>query len=266
MSLDLQKIIDYETVMPLIMKPLVGVMPGLDVILRGDLALIYTPDYPSPDANQAFLLRASESTVEALIDEVTGYYQTREMQPAIYISPACTPTDLPKRLLKRGFVKQEPDESWLMYEHLQTAKIVKWDPKIEVRQINKSDVGQFAEVMASAYEMPSEWVPMLVASLEPSVGQPDFYHFLAFVNQEPLATLSLMCHKDYAIVGSAGIVPQHRGSNIMYNLTANVMFGQARPKGVDTILLQTTLGPIFERFLRICGYKLAFRRTGYILA
>ena len=265
MSLELLKIVDYEKVLPLIMKPLAGIMPGLDVILRDDLALIYTADYPSPDANQAFLLRATEKTAEALIDEVTEYYQTREMQPAIYISPACTPADLPKRLLKRGFIKQEPDESWLMYEHLQTAKIVNWDPKIVVHQIDKSEVGLFAEVMASAYEMSAEWVPMLVNSLEPSIGQPNFHHFLAFIEQEPLATLSLMCQKDYAIIGSAGVVPQHRGTSIMYNLTANVMFGQARQKGVDTILLQTTLGPIFERFLRICGYKLAFRRTGYIL-
>ena len=266
MSLELQKIVNYEKVLPLIMKPLAGIMPGLDVILRDDLALIYTADYPSPDANQAFLLRASEGTVEALIDEVTEYYQTRDMSPAIYISPACTPSDLSKRLIKHGFVKQEPDESWLMYEHLQTAKIVKWDPKIEVRQIGKSEVSQFAQVMAAAYEMPAEWIPMLITSVEPSIGQPDIYHFLAFVNQEPLATLSLMCQKDYAIIGSAGIVPQHRGSSIMFNLTANVLFGQARQKGVDTVILQTTLGPIFERFLRICGFKLAFRRTGYLLA
>jgi hypothetical protein len=35
---------------------------------------------------------------------------------------------------------------------------------------------------------------------------------------------------------------------------------------VDSVVLQTTNGPIFERFLRICGFKLAFRRTGYTLA
>jgi len=265
MSLDLQKIVSYERVLPLIMKPLVGIMPGLDVILRDNLALIYTPDYPSPDANQAFLLRATSETAEALIDEVTEYYRAREMQPAIYLSPACTPADLPKRLLKRGFVKQEPDESWLMYEHLQSAEMRRLDPRIEVRQIGKSEVGQFAEVMACAYEMPPEWVPMLVTSLEPSVGQPDIYHYLAFIDQEPLATLSLMCQKDYAIIGSAGVVPQHRGSGIMFNLTAHVLLGQARQKGVDTVILQTVLGPIFERFLRICGFKLAFRRTGYLL-
>jgi len=266
MGIDLQKIVEYERIMPLCMQPLIGVLPGLDVILRDDLTLFSDREYQSPDANQAFLLRATEATAEALIDEVTEYYQSREMPPAIYISPACTPADLPQRLLQRGYVKQEPDESWLIYEHLQTAKIIKGDPKIDVRQIAKSEVGQFAEVMAASYEMPDEWLPMLVSSLEPSVGQPNIYHYLVFVNQEPLGTLSLMCHKDYAVLGSVGILPKYRGSSIMFNATASVLFGPARQKGVDTILLQTTLGPIFERFLRICGFKFAFKRTGYLLA
>jgi hypothetical protein len=264
MGIDLQKIVEYERIMPLCMQPLIGVMPGMDAILRDDLALMYTADYPSPDANQAFLLRATEATVEALIDEVTEYYQTRDMPPAIYVSPACTPSDLPKRLLRRGFVKQEPDESWLVFEHMQAAKAPKTDPKIVVRQISKSEVGVFAEVMVAAYEMPSEWVPMLTKTLEPSIGQPNFRHYLAFKDQKPLATITVMRHKDFAVVGSAGVLPEHRGSNLIFNLAVNVLV-QARQDGVDTAILQTTLGPIFERFLRICGFKLAFRRTGYIL-
>jgi N-acetylglutamate synthase-like GNAT family acetyltransferase len=74
-----------------------------------------------------------------------------------------------------------------------------------------------------------------------------------------------MRHQDCAILGSAGVIPKHRGSSLIYNLAANVLL-QARDEGVDTVLLQTTLGPIFERFLRIIGFKLAFKRTGYVLA
>ena len=55
---------------------------------------------------------------------------------------------------------------------------------------------------------------------------------------------------------------KHRGSSLIFNLAVNVL-SQARDEGVDTVILQTTLGPIFERFLRICGFKLAFKRTGY---
>jgi hypothetical protein len=264
MSLDLQKIIEYEKIFPLCMQSMVGSTPGLDVILRDDLALMYTADYPSPDANQAFLLRATEETAEALIDEVTEYFKSRSLSPAIYISPACTPSDLPKRLLRRGFVKQEPDESWLVFEHVQAAKVPKTDPKVVVRQVKNTEVGLFAEVMAAAYEMPSEWVPMLIKTLEPSIGQPNFRHYLGFIDEQPLATITVMLHKNYAIVGSGGVLPQHRGSTLIFNLAVNVL-AQARQEGVDTFLGQTTLGPIFERFLRICGFKMAFKRTGYLL-
>jgi hypothetical protein len=264
MELDLQKIAKYERIMPLCMQPLIGAMPGLEVLLRDDLTLISSPDYPSPDANQAFLLRATEETIEALIDEVTEYFKSRALSPAIYLSPACTPSDLPKRLSRRGFVKQEPDESWLAFEHVQAAQVPKTDPKIVVRQVEKSEVGLFAEVMAAAYEMPPEWVPMLIKTLEPSIGQSNFRHYLGFIGQQPLATITVMRHKDYAIVGSGGVLPEHRGSTMIFNLAVNVL-AQARGEGVDTILGQTTLGPLFERFLRICGFKLAFKRTGYIL-
>ena len=166
------------------------------------------------------------------------------------VSPACTPADLPQRLLKRGFVKQEPDECWLVLEHLQTARVPKTDPKIVVRPVKGSEVGLFAETMVAAYEMTPEWVPMLAKVLEPSIGQPNFHHYLAFIDQEPVATMTIMRHQDYVIVGSAGVLPKHRGSSLIYNLAANVLL-QARDEGVDTVLLQTTLGPIFERFLRI---------------
>jgi hypothetical protein len=265
MHLNLQEIAEYERVMPLCMQPMIGVMPGVDVVLREDLSLISSTEYPSPDANQAFLLRATDETAEALIDEVIAYFNAKEVPAAIFTSPACTPSNLSQRLLRRGFVKQEPDESWLAYENLQAFKQPRTDPKIVVRQVESSEAGLFAEVMATAYEMPSEWVPVIANALGPSIGHPNFHHYLAFINQQPLATIIVMRHQNHATIGGAGVLSQHRGSSLIFNLAAHVL-EQLRQEGVDSVVLQTTLGPIFERFLRICGFKLAFRRTGYTLA
>ena len=265
MSLDLEKIIEYERIMPLCMQPALGAMPGSDVILRDDLALISSLNYPSPDSNHACLLRTNGANVEALIDEVTEYFKSRDLPATIFTSPACSPADLPERLLQRGFVKQEPDESWLAFEHLQAVRVPKPDPKVSVRQVEKAEVKLFAEVMAAAYEMPAEWLPMLSQVLEPSIGLPGFRHYLAFVHQKPLATITVMRYEKFAVVGSAGVLPEQRGSSLIYNLTVGVL-GQAQQEGVDTIILQTTLGPLFERFLRIYGFKFAFKRSGYTLA
>jgi hypothetical protein len=265
MSLDVQKIMEYEKILPLSMQPLVEVMPGCDVILRDDLSLISSQEYPAPDGNYASVLRTTKENADALIEEIVAYFKARDIQPAVFLSPACTPSDLAQRLLKRGFVRQEPDESWLVFEHLQKARVPKTDPKYEIRPVeSKADVRLFAEIMMVAYEMPPEMAPMLVNVLEPTIGQPNTKHYLAYVNQEPAATMTLSRYKDYVIVGSGGVLPKHRGSSLVFNLGVQVL-AQARQEGVDTILGQTTLGPIFERFLRICGFKFAFKRTGYIL-
>jgi hypothetical protein len=264
MNLDPQKIVEYETVIPTCIQSLSKVMSGIHAILRDDLVLIYSKDYPSADANRAFLLRETPGRIDGLIDEVITYFKERELPTTIMVSPASTPADLPQRLLKRGFIKQEPDECWLMMEHLQTIKTPKTDPRIAVKLVEKEDLGIFVETMIAAYEMMPEWAPMLEKMLEPSIGLPNINNYLAFIDGKPVATVTTMHHKEYVVVGSGGVLPQHRGSSLLFNL-AVVALSQARDKGADTILAQTTVGPKFERFLRICGLKQAFKRQGYIL-
>ena len=264
MNLDPQRIVEFETVIPTCIQSLANVMPGLHAILRDDLVLIYSKDYPSLDINRAFLLRETPEKIDGLIDEVVAYFKERELPTTIMVSPACTPTDLPQRLLKRGFVRQEPDECWLMMEHVQKARVPKIDSRINVKLVEKEDLRMFAETMVAAYEMTPEWVPMLEYALAPSIGLPNINNYLAFLDEKPVATVTTMHYKDYVVVGSGGVLPQHRGTNLLYNLSVSAL-SKARDKGADTILAQTTVGPKFERFLRICGLKQAFKRQGYIL-
>jgi len=264
MSLDIQKIVEYETVVPACSQALSSFMPGMDTILRDDLVLFSSKDYPSPDANRAFLLRQTPEKIDALIEEVITYFKEKDLPATIMVSPACAPADLPQRLLKRGFVRQEPDECWLVLEHLQSARVPKTNPKIVVKPVTKNDVGLFAETMVAAYEMGSDWTPMLEKILEPSVGTPNITNYMAFINGKAVATMTAMRHKEYVVAGSVGILPEHRGTSLIFNMAVPVL-SQMRNEGADTVLAQTTLGPMFERFLRICGFKQAFKRQSYIL-
>jgi len=264
MNLDIQKIVEYETVIPNCIRALSDVMPGVQIVLRDNLVLIDSKDYPSLDINRAFLLRETPEKIDDLIDEVIAYFKARDLPATIMVSPACTPADLPERLLKRGFVRQEPDECWLVMDHIQARKVPRTDPKVVVKPVTKEDVGLFAETMVAAYEMAPEWAPMLEKALEPSIGHPNIDHYLAFIEQKPAATVTTMQYKDYVIVGSGGVLPQHRGSTLLFNVSV-IALAHAREKGADTILGQTTVGPMFERFLRMCGFKQAFKRQGFIL-
>ncbi len=264
MDLDTQRIIEFETVVPKCMEALSNVMPEMQTVFRNNLVLTYNKDDPFQDANQASLLRETPEKIEDLIDEVVVYFKQRDVPTKIMISPACSPADLPQRLLKRGFVRQEPDEYWLYMEHIQTAKAPRTSPKVVTKPVTKEDLTVFAETMVAAFEMPPDWVPMVEKAMEPSIGHPNIDHYLAFIDQKPVATMSAMHYKECVVVGSVGILPQHRGTSLLFNFAVNVLV-QARDKGADTVLGQTVVGPLFERFLRIYGFKQAFKRQVYIL-
>ena len=265
MNLSLQQIAELERINPSIMQGLTGVMPGIDVIMRDDIVLISSKDFPSTDTNLAYLFRTSPEKVDALIDEVVEYFQQEDMTPQIMVSPACEPADLAERLLARGFVRQEAEESWMMFTNLQKTVAPKIDKSVTVKRVEATDVTAFAGVMAGAFEMPADWVPYLSQMLEPTLSVPGFTHYLAFVKDVPAATLTLLRHEQYATIGSAGVLPEFRGTRTIYNMAVEVLSG-AKRDGVDVVIGQTTLGPKFERFLRIGGFKLAFKRTGFKLA
>jgi hypothetical protein len=264
MDLSPQQIADLECINPTIMQGLKGVMPGVDVILRDDIVLISSKDFPSADTNLAYLFRTTPEKADALIEEMIEYFQSKDLTPQIMVSPACSPADLPERLLARGFVCQEAEESWMMFTGLQKAVAPKIDRSVTVKRVESADVTAFAQVMAGAFEMPAEWVPYLAQMLEPTLSVPGFTHYLASVHGTPAATLTLMRHNQYATIGSGGVLPEFRGTRTIYNMAVEVL-SRAQRDGVDIVLGQTTLGPKFERFLRIGGFKLAFKRTGFKL-
>ena len=265
MNMTPQEIAELELIIPTITQELVKIIPGVEVVLRDDIVILSSHSFPSADINRAYLFRTTPENTDALIGEVNDFFKARELPASIMVSPACQPEDLSTRLEARGFVCQETDEAWMVLEKLQKVKIPKINKNITVKRVeNKTDVTAFAEVMTSAYDMPSDWIPFLAQMLEPTIIVPGFAHFLALVKDVPAGTLTLMRHKQYVTIGSAGVLPQYRGTSIMYNTAADVL-SEAKRDGVETVVLQTSLGPKFERYLRIAGFKLAFRRTEYKL-
>ena len=266
MKLDTQKIIELESIIPTVAQGLVEAVPGVEVVLREDIVILSSHSFPSADINRAYLFRTTPERTDALIDEVIAFFKARELPASIMVSPACMPGDLPQRLESRGFVRQETDEAWMVLEGLQKVRVPKIDKSVTVKRVrNKEDVTTFAEVMTGAYDMPSDWSPFLAQMLEPTITVPGFAHYLAFVKDIPAATLTLMRHQQYATIGSGGVLPEYRGTRTIYNMAVEVL-AEAKQDGVETVVGQTSLGPKFERYLRIGGFKLGFRRTEYKLA
>lgn len=266
MNMDPQKIAELELIIPTIAQGLVEAVPGVEVLLRDDIVILSSHSFPSADINRAYLFRTTPECTDVLIEEVIDFFKTRGLPASIMVSPACMPDDLPQRLETRGFLRQETDEAWMILEGLQKVKAPKIDKSVTIKRVeNKADVETFAAVMTGAYDMPSEWAPSLAQMLEPTITVPGFAHYLAFVKGVPAATLTLMRYRQYATIGSGGVLPEYRGTRTIYNMAVEVLL-EAKRDGVETVVGQTSLGPKFERYLRIGGFKLAFRRTEYKLA
>jgi len=265
MNLTPQKIAELELIIPTIAQGLVQAVPGVEVVLRDDIVILSSYSFPSADINRAYLFRTNPESTDVLIDEVVDFFKTRDLPASIMVSPACQPHDLPARLEARGFVRQEIDEAWLILENLQKVRVPKLDKSVTVKRVDdQTDVATFAQVMTGAYDMPADWAPSLAQMLEPTLTVPGFAHYLAFVKDVPAATLTLMRHGCYATIGSGGVLPEYRGTRTIYNMAVEVL-SEAKRDGVESVVGQTSLGPKFERYLRIGGFKPAFRRTEFKL-
>ena len=244
--------------------PSARVTPGLEVKLRDDVILTSSEIFPTPDSNHACLFRATDEGADDLITEVTSLFQAKGLPVAIYVSPACTPSDLQDKLLGKGFEKQPEEEIWMALEGLSRFDIPSSYPGINVRPITKSEVILFAQVFMAAFDMPKSFAPMMAKLMKPSVGLPSVHHYLAFFEGQPIGTCSLLRHKSFGVLGSTGVVSEHRGHGAATSLAVRAAT-DAQECGVETLMLQTTADTPLERLLHISGFKGAFTRACYVL-
>jgi hypothetical protein len=256
------KVAELERLNYQAMMAIAQVTPSVDLYLRDDVIITSNAAFPYPDATHACLLQADSTTVDTLITEIIAYFQARALLPTIFVSPACTPANLPERLQQRGFVAQPETETWLAFENLLDAAVPALDPKITVEAVTPATLPAFIQAMLAAFAMPDEWAPFMTQLTAPSVSLPGVFYFVAWLAGQPVGTASLICYQNTGILGGVGVIPAYRGSKTAANLYFQA--GRtAQAQGVDTLLLQTTAGTLLERLLRISGFKPMFTRTAY---
>ncbi len=264
MSATIRHIADLERVNYAAILPIAQVTPGLDLVMREDVIMTGSQAFPTPDTTHACLLQATPSTVDDLLADVIDYFGARQLPKTIFVSPACTPADLPARLLARGFVRQGAGEAWMALYDLPGVQVPDSFSNVDVGQITPEEVLTVAEIFMAAFEMPADLAPYMAQVMAPSVGLDTAHHYIARIDGQPVGTCSLLRHEDVAILGSAGVLPAHRRSGVITSLTIRAIL-DARERGVETMMLQTEAGAPLERLLRISGFKKVFTRTCYTL-
>lgn len=266
MTIDMKRVIELERANYAALVAAAQASNGnAEVIIRDDVILNSSPMLPLPDTNHACLLRTTPERAEALLDEVLAYFRAQGVPPAIFLSPACTPADWPQRLQARGLIQQSIPETWIAFDSLQSYKIPPLSPSatLEVQLIEPSQALEFVSVFMAAFELPAELVPLMAQLLEPSIGLPGYYHYVARVSGQVAGCCSLIDHGPYGVIGSAGLQANQRGGQTAYNFVLQVA-REAQARGVDCLLGQTTSKKVAQLLCRY-GFKTAFIRSCYTL-
>lgn len=258
-----QQIAELEKLIYKALVPVARATPGLNLSFRDDVILISNENLPDIDTTHACLVQTLPEQADALIAEVVDYFKMRNLPSTIFISPACTPVDIDRRLLASGFVREQAEEAWLILEGLRPI-----DHSITNLQMAKIDEGRvltFAEVMLTAWGLSTNLAPLMAQTLLPSMAVSEVNHFLGFLDDAPVAACTVVCYGKFGIMRETGVMPAYQDSQVRTDLEAMVM-DNVRQQGVETLLLQTMAGPSSERYLAIHGFKSAFTRAIYTLS
>lgn len=237
------------------------VTPGLEVEMDDQVVITSSEILPIPDTNHACLLRATAGTIDDLIDRVIGRFSARDMPATVYVSAACTPSDLDRRLERRGFHAEPHAEAWMVLDLTQTR--IPPDPAgVVVHAIDKTQAETMAEVFMAAFELPAEMAPQMAQLLEPGIGLPDIEHYVAWMHGRPVGICSVNRYRRFGVLGSAGVLPSQRGTRTISALAIRAC-RDAQRNGIETLMLQTRADTMLERLLRINGFRRAFTRVCY---
>jgi len=261
---DAERIAALEVTNYLSMEDMLRATPTSRLIVRDDVILTSVRIFPMADMNHACLLRPAPGNVDRLIDEVTDYFKSRRLPVNIFVSPACTPPDLPARLVERGFRKQEAAEYWItldMPPGWQPPAVASSD--VAIKQITRRQVGLYARIYLAGIGMPTIFAPVMAFLLRRTFGLPHIHYYLAWLGDKPVGVGLWHSYGDMASLNGAAVLPAYRGSRVALTFAAEAA-AEIHRQGIHTIVCQTVLRSM-QRVLCYYGFKRAFTRDHYVL-
>jgi len=196
-----------------------------------------------------------EQDVEQRIDALVQGYAKRNVAPLWIVHPSSVPTDLPKRLQKRGY--QEIEIAPCMARSLENdlSETPPIPDGVEIREaIEEKDVMELYGLAAWRWGVPDEYRPQLKKIFEEfKVGErtTNTRFWLAWKDGVPISKVAL-----YNGSGSAGIYavatkPEARGLGVA-SILVNVALQAAREMGHKLAVLDSS--PLAEKLYQRLGF------------
>ncbi|MCB0197470.1 MAG: hypothetical protein KDJ65_36320 [Anaerolineae bacterium] len=265
MDITAQQIAELEKSYYEAIVPVAKVTPGLSLSFRNEVILTSNENLPDISTTHACLLRSSLEDADDLIEEIIDYFKMRNLPKTVFISRACTPTDIGRRLVKRGFIRHKEEEAWLVLETLQALDSFSPAEELCVKEIDENGAFTFAEVMLTASGLSTNLAPLVAQSMVPSIAIPEMCYFLGFVEDKPIASCSLIQHHEYAVMSEINVIPEYQDSEIGVSIGVTALRNMHK-RGVENVISQAPIGTVYEKYLHALGFKRAFTRVMYMLS
>ncbi len=213
--------------------------------------------------NAVIGLGLTEPATTEMVDEIIDFYRPAGVSFVIQLSPFAQPAELPQWLEARGF--QARDRWPKMYRAVQDPPSITTD--IEIRQIGPKDADAFAETALAGFEMPLFAHPLLEI-LKPTVGTPNWRHYLGYDGGRPVSTSALFIHNDVGGCGIGSTLPAYRRRGAQGAMFAR-RIGDAAAVGCRWIITETgedtpeRPNPSYHNMVRT-GFQLAYMRPNYL--
>lgn len=154
--------------------------------------------------NRVIGLGLQEPASEIMLDDLLAFLSWANIQKCmVNLSPYSQPADLPFWLEVRGF-QRVMDHAKLLRQN-SPIEDTPHDIRIELTGADFADA--FAYVAMHAFGSPEYIYPWLKAT----VGRQNWYHYVAWDGEWPVASAALFVHEEVAWLGHGSTLPSHRG-------------------------------------------------------
>ena len=235
---------------------------GGEVLDRGDALLVFSRPNFGAGLNFACRVRSDAAHVEALVDEVCGWFTQRGVAPHVRVSPLTRPAEIVRVLERRGFVSSEA-ETQMVLAGEDTEPPAGSDGRITISQIEKREVDRWAEIQHRGFGMgaPSrDAMELAYATVDFGGIRPH----LAWLDGEPVGAGKIIAWQGVFGIYGVAVLPEARGRGVGTALVRQ-MIRDAQARGNAPICLQAETDADTQRWYERLGFRVVYDRTGWTL-
>jgi len=135
---------------------------------------------------------------------------------------------------------------------------------LNVRKLKSNESKTFAQIVINAFEWPEELISWIAAPVE----RKDWYHYMAYHNDQPIATAAFYLSGEYAWFDFAATLPGHRGKGAQSALLLR-RIEDCRTLGVKRMIVETAEqtsekeAHSYRNVLK-SGFKETYKRPNFI--